>query len=362
MNPLIFIMICAILPPDQAHGFAAARIAPAGATILHTSQVFPESSGGLKEQVSDGLSQIARLCGGLDQILRLHATVASGVNKIEVIELLHKSFPDETKRPPLTLVESRIEIPGVRIAFDAVALGVKAEAVSGQSAVLEAGGRIDIAGQAEKADGTMAGATKATLESLEKTLKFLGSDLSKVVLVKGFVKSISEAETVRKVTSEYFGGKKPPLVLVEWTMALPIEIEMVASTGDQTPTGLRYLTPPGMTTSPVYSRTAIARGRFETIYTSGLTAPANTPEIEQAKPIFEQLKQVLTETKSNMNHLTKATYYVSRPDANKSLDTIRPTLYDPKRPPTASKAGVTNVIPGDGRGVTIDMIAVRFLD
>ena len=244
-------MICAILAPDQAHGFAAARIAPAGATILHTSQVFPESSGGLKEQVSDGLSQIARLCGGLDQILRLHAAVAPGVNKIEVIELLHKSFPDETKRPTLTLVESRIEKPGVRIAFDAVSLGVKAEAVSGQSAVLEAGGRIDIAGQAEKADGTMAGATKATLESLEKTLKFLGSDLSKVVLVKGFVKSISEAETVRKVTSEYFGGKKPPLVLVEWTMALPIEIEMVASTGDQTPTGHRYLTPPVMTPSPL---------------------------------------------------------------------------------------------------------------
>ncbi|MFM7591352.1 MAG: hypothetical protein ACKO85_06110, partial [Isosphaeraceae bacterium] len=361
MLSIVLTMIFTALPADQAHGFAAYRTAPAGSATIHTTQIFPDAGSGLRPQVESGLRQISQLCGGLDSVLRLHVAVAPGVNTNELIEILQKAFPDQAKRPSLTLVESSIEKPGVKMAFDAITIATKNESKPGESAILAPNGRIDIAGQAEKGDGTLTGATTATLESLERTLKFLGSDKSRVVLVKAFYKPPGEAEKVRKAVADFFGGQSPPLVLVEWTMAQPVEIEMVASTGANTPTGLRYLTPPGMTTSPVYSRTAIAQGKFETIYTSGLTAPANTPEISHAKPIFEQLKQILDETKSDMKHLTKATYYVSKPNANKSLDTIRPTLYDPKRPPTASKAGVTNVIPGEGRGVTIDMIAVRFL-
>ena len=209
------------------------------------------------------------------------------------------------------------------------------------------------------AAGTLAGSTRATLESLERTLKFLGSERSKIVQIKGFMKPMGDAATVRRVVNEYFQGQEPPLVLVEWNMPSPIEIELVAATGPGTPAGLRYLTPPGMTSSPVFSRTAIVQGRFETIYTSGLTAPEGTPFKDQAAPIFGQLKTIMAATGSDMNHMTKATYYVSNPDANKSLDVIRPTLYDPKRPPAASKAGVAGVIPGQGRGLLLDMIAVR---
>jgi enamine deaminase RidA (YjgF/YER057c/UK114 family) len=114
-----------------------------------------------------------------------------------------------------------------------------------------------------------------------------------------------------------------------------------------------------MTSSPVFSRTAVTQGRFETIYTAGLTAPEGTPQKDQAKPVFSQLKSILDSTGSDLEHLSKATYYVSNPDANKSLDTIRPTLYDPKRPPSASKAGVSGVMPGTGRGMLVDMIAIR---
>jgi enamine deaminase RidA (YjgF/YER057c/UK114 family) len=356
-------ILCAIyltaLPPDQAHGFAAYRVAPAGANIIHTTQIFPMADGGLRQQVENGLKQLKDLTGGLDSILRLHVAVAPGVNARELMESLQVAFPHVEKRPALTLVESVIENNGVKVAFDAIAIAAGVNSSGGRSALLPAGGRIDIAGQAEKADGSTAGATRATLESLEKTLEFLGSDKSKVVLIKAFYKNTDESSIVRKTVADYFGGNAPPLVLVQWTMPLPIEIEMVAAVGEKTPVGLRYLTPPGMTTSPVYSRTAIAAGQFDTIYTSGITAPTMNAEISQAKPIFDQLRGVLNETKTDFNHLTKATYYVSNPDANKSLDTIRPTIYDPKRPPTASKAGVTNVIPGEGRGVTIDMIAVR---
>jgi len=358
---LIASCLATALPPDPATSFAQARVVPANAPLVHTSQVFPDAAGDTAAQTRQAMHRLGAAVGGLDQLVRLHGIVSPEADERAVLGELQRSFPDVANRPALSLVRSPIEKPGVLAAFDAVAISQGGSAVYGQSAILPPDGRIDIAGQVEKGDGTLAGSTRATLESLERTLKFLGSDRSKIVQIKGFMKPMGDAATVRRVVKEYFQGQEPPLVLVEWNMPSPIEIELVAATGPGTPAGLRYITPPGMTSSPVFSRTAIAQGRFETIYTAGLTAPPGTPFKDQASPIFGQLKTILADTGSDLNHLTKATYYVANPDANKSLDMIRPSLYDPMRPPAASKAGVAGVIPSGGRGLLLDMIAVRLL-
>jgi enamine deaminase RidA (YjgF/YER057c/UK114 family) len=361
MSHLILLPIALIMAASDSHtGFALSRTVPPGASLIHTNQLFPSKSGTIQEQVANVVDQAKELAGGAEGFVRLHAVIAPEVKSSDAIAALKAAFPDEASRPALTLVRGTLEKPGALIAIDVVAVGEKA--TEGLSRVLPAGGRIDIAGQAEKADDTLPAATKATLESLERTLKFLGSDRSKIVLIKGFFEPASDASVVRKAVAEYFAPEPaPPLVLVEWTMSLPIEIELVAATGPETPAGLQYLTPPGMTASPVYSRTAVTQGNFETIYTSGLTAPDGTAGPDQAKLIYEQLKEILDSTGSDMQHLTKATYYVTKDEANKSLDALRPSLYDPKRPPTASKSGAIGLVHDGGQGLLVDMIAVKIV-
>ena len=51
------------------------------------------------------------------------------------------------------------------------------------------------------------------------------------------------------------------------------------------------------------------------------------------------------------------TYYVSSNAASSALNEIRPTLYDPKRPPAASKAAVRGIGLDLGE-LSVDLIAV----
>ena len=73
----------------------------------------------------------------------------------------------------------------------------------------------------------------------------------------------------------FFGSEAvPPLTLVEWQSKNPIEIELIVA-GDRKPAGdsVEYLTPPGLKTSPVFSRVARVN-RGDLIYVSGLYGPA----------------------------------------------------------------------------------------
>ena len=58
-----------------------------------------------------------------------------------------------------------------------------------------------------------------------------------------------------------------------------------------------------------------------------------------------------------MLHLAKATYYVSDDDGSRGIDKLRPELFDPQRPPAASKVTVHGV-GQPARSFTMDMIAV----
>jgi enamine deaminase RidA (YjgF/YER057c/UK114 family) len=93
------------------------------------------------------------------------------------------------------------------------------------------------------------------------------------------------------------------------------------------------------------------------IYLSGLYARQPSRGEPQAAYLFEQLQEILTKAGSDMRHLAKATYYVSDDDDARWIDRTRPRVYDPARPPAASKVMVHGVGQAQ-RTMTVDMIAV----
>ena len=60
---------------------------------------------------------------------------------------------------------------------------------------------------------------------------------------------------------------------------------------------------------------------------------------------------------TDLEHLVKATYYVSDDDASKGLNDVRPEFFNPQRPPAASKAMI-RAVGRTERTVLVDMIAV----
>jgi enamine deaminase RidA (YjgF/YER057c/UK114 family) len=170
---------------------------------------------------------------------------------------------------------------------------------------------------------------------------------------------MSQAGIVREEILKFFAGKAPPVVLVEWISPAPnppIEIELIArARANLESDTVTFLTPPGTTSTKVFSRVArVNHGRQ--IYVSGLYG-ASAGGAEEVRSLFRSLGGVLKQTGGDFDHLVKATYYVSDEDASNQLNLVRPEFYSPQRPPAASKAKVRGV--GlERRTVTLDMIAI----
>ena len=229
------------------------------------------------------------------------------------------------------------------------------------------GARVYVSGQAEKGED-LAVATRATLASLRKTLEFLGLQSRDVVQVKSFVnpKSVlgagaasshrADIDVVRGEVSKFFGADVPPLAFVDWSLPL-IEIELVVAAGpERDGAAIEYLTPPGMSASPIFARvTRINRG--PTIFLSGQYGNDRSDATREVESLFQEMEQLLKLSGSDLRHMAKATYYVASDDTSKSLNAVRPKIYDPQRPPAASKAVVLGAGRTD-RDIVIDMIAV----
>ena len=255
--------------------------------------------------------------------------------------------------PAVSLVSGGLADGKARIGVDAVGATGKARMRNSQVAVLPAGGRTYVSGQS--ANGTIPEATRATMEKLRQALEFQGLGWNHVVQVKSFLDPISSADEVRGIIAGYFGSNPPPQVFVEWTSRGKIEIELIAEApGAQEP--IEFLTPPGETASPVFSR--IARvAHPTTIYVSGLFGNSTGDGAKQIHEIFATLKATLAEAGGDLLHMAKATYYVGDDTVSRQLNEIRPSYYNPKRPPAASKAPVRGTGRA-GRSVTLDIVAV----
>lgn len=347
--------------------------------LIHTGQLFPldkegkvvdKSARGQADDLLGQLSSAVEKAAGQNpqgsRLCKCNVYVTDLESVADIQEAFAKKY-SSTHRPAVSYVVTKLPHKGCLVAMDGVAahseiagksprihpLGDHPPAVA---TVSPHGSLIYIAGQAEKGE-TLAAATKNTLESLKRTVEYLGCELTDVVHVKSFLSPMSQVAEAQSEFSNFFANiPTPPSSWVEWTTPL-IEIEMVVwKKKDKSQPAVEFITPPGMTSSPVFSRVAKVNSD-RIIYTSGLYARMQTDAAGEVTDIFEQLGGVLKETGSDWKHLAKATYYCSTNDTSAKLNELRPKYYDPSRPPSASKA-LVNGVGRAARGLTIDMIVV----
>jgi enamine deaminase RidA (YjgF/YER057c/UK114 family) len=369
-------------PLDAPEGMGQAVIVQ-NAPLVHTRQLLPLDSAGQLvgedsvddqiEQVVTNLQTVLKDCGSdLDKLVRLniYALTPSTVDRVR--QSLSRRLPASV-RPTITSVLTPLPLRGAVVAVDAVAVGAEAgsdvmrkrsEAVAGtancaDAAVLPRGGVAYLSGMPEDGGLTESAAVRS-MSKLVRTLEHLQLTTEHLVHLKIFLRPVTSAEQVLQELQKFFPDQMtPPVVFVEWLASVPIEIEMIAQLPptDDAREDLEYFNPPDVWPSHVFSRVALVRTDRQ-IYISGQYARVPSRGEPQAKHVFEQLQEILTHTGSDMRHLAKGTYYVSDHDASRWVDRTRPSIFDPVRPPAASKAMV-HAVGMEGRTITIDMIAVQ---
>jgi enamine deaminase RidA (YjgF/YER057c/UK114 family) len=365
--------------PDNSFSGA---VAVGGHTLAHTTQIMAlNPQGNLiaepRQQVRKAFDNlnVALSTAGTDlrRAVKINAYVQTDEVANSVIQFLSRRFRGPRK-PAFSVVVGKLPHRDALVALDAVAVterdwtpgvvGVErlpARSLSGTEAhvsLLPPGEKVYISGQAGR--GTLAEASRGTMESLGRTLDYLGLKPHHVIQLKAFLQPMKDADTVRQEVKRFFESETlPPMVFVEWQSSeeVPVEIELIAwaGPGGETPGGrLEYLTPPGMTASPVFSR-VVRFSDLETIYVSNLHGTGDHEQ--QIRGVFNSLAGLLENTGSNLEHLVKGTYYVTDAQTSEAFTTIRRGVFDPQRPPAASKARVSSV-GRRGRTIAVDMIAV----
>lgn len=375
---------------DPVSNMAQAVVVP-NAPLIHTAQFFSVDRSG-KFVDGDATKQSAQV---LENILQALKSVAPGARVVklnvylandsilpQVEKALRKPF-GRNEKPAVSFVVTALPRRDALVAMDAVAADLnpstQATTVKRQfspylgggsmqeahMATLPPGGAVYISGQA-KTNSTLGTSTRTTLESLQKTLEFLRLTKADVVQLKCFLQPMTDVDSAKSEIVDFFSPDvAPPCVFVQWTTnnPQPIEIEMIARS-EAAPTDLDYINPPGLLLSKVFTR-VVRVNRGGRIYCSALYGEEKDkhkkdlvmPAAAQVNSIFDQLRAVLKECGSDFDHLVKATYYCSTPDASNQLNVLRPKYLNPDRPPAASKAMVSGV-GAPGKTVTVDMIAV----
>jgi enamine deaminase RidA (YjgF/YER057c/UK114 family) len=371
------------IEPDAQTGISKAVIVNDHLFLVHTAQILPfDEQGQLVAGISNQTKRVlARLRGvlstarsDLEAAAKLNIYISTSNDMPVVTQALAHEFSHANK-PAMTFVVTPSPESTARVAMDVVAptrvrsKGSKVEWISplgyqdreiNTAAIAPVSPIIYISGMADT--NSLPDATRITLGKLMSALGYLGLTKSDIIQLKAFFQPMSQAAVVRKVIVDFYGGIAPPTVFVEWISPAPnppIEIELIAagnsdSTNDSQ--SVVFLTPPGTTSTKVFSRVAkVNHGKI--IYISGLYGMNARDGEGEVREIFQSLNNILKSTGSDFEHLVKATYYVSDDVAGNKLNDIRPEFFNPLRPPAASKAKVRGVgVPG--KTITVDMIAV----
>ncbi len=375
------------VPLDAPVGMSQAVIVQ-GLPLVHTRQLLPlDATGKLVgkdsvgkdsldkqiEQTLDNLEAVLKNSGsGLNKLVRLNIYALSPPTVTRVRELLSKRL-GASAGPTMTSVLTPLPHHDALVALDAVAVAQpsvgktvalnRCETVYGKkdfadAAVLPRGGVAYLSGQPE--DGSLTElAVDRSMSNLMKTMGYLKLSPKHVVHIKVFLRPMTSAEGVLAELKKFFPGQAtPPVVFVEWLASVPIEIEMVAQlpSTDKSADNVEFFTPPEVRPSTIFSKAALVNTDRQ-IYISGQYARVPSRGEPQAKHVFGQLQEILEKTGSDMRHMVKATYYVCDHDAARWVDRTRPKVFDPARPPAASKLRV-HAMGMEGRSMTVDMIAV----
>ena len=364
-------------------GAQAVRIE--GAALVHTAQSLPTDASGAvigadnqRAQVRLALDNLARALesagSSLDRLVRLNAVTADELATAVLASEIEARFRLDS-RPAVTLVGGRLPVQGALVALDGVAaaesstdlqtepiwtVSTSLPRVPGAShaAVLPIGPRAYISGMA--ADGEPEVAASDVLVQIDGMLEYLQASREQLIQLKCFLRPIASASRVERRLIDFYGGRAPPVVFVEWLNRQAIEIEAIVSLAPRQDTEgippIAHRTPPGMRASPVFSRIAEVF-HPASIYASTLNGRTVGSAEQQIRAMFADLTAVVEQAGSDLGHLAKATYYVSDDSTSAALNQIRPEFYDPKSPPAASKASV-RATAVSGHSLAVDMIAV----
>ena len=335
--------------------------------LIFTGQVFAtdvsRDARGQAEQALDQLAaQLGRAGGDLHRIVRLNAYVADPAATAAVDAVIAARFA--AAPPAVTVAYTALAKAGALVAFDAIVVGDRAgssvEFTADGAALMPAGGKVFVSGQAHAGPGLKASA-KAVIQNLFRALGHVGLTKADVVQVKAFIKPFSDhADAIAEVKASFGNAPMPPLILVEWTTGSPSEIELIASAPKLTrpiEDAAAFVSLPGMTTSPFFARVATVAAGSPLIFIAGLDGGDAGTAREQWKRVFDQLGNALFDSGSSFRHMVKATYYLHDDKAREMLGAVRTVFYDPTRPPSASALDVPKM-PRPGRLVMLDMIAV----
>ncbi|MFZ9747444.1 MAG: RidA family protein [Opitutaceae bacterium] len=367
--PLLSPMLSAAVPPsrlprpDQPGTAWSVRVADR--PLVFTAAVTAPAPAAADAEARAALAEVdavVRAAGGDPAgILRLNALVAADADLAAVEAAVARRFA--AAPVAFTLVRTPLATAGRRVAFEAVApAGGEPTAVvhaGGQAAVLPAGGKVFVSGQAEKG-ADVAEAVRRTMTGLHRTLAHLGLGAADVVQIKAFLAPFADhAAAVREVAASFGGRPVPPLVLVEWVSSLPAEIELIAAARNlPAPPGDRvaWLPLPWLSVSPRYCRVAHVGAGVPLIFLGGIDGEGGGDPRGQMKRIFERIGSALYEAGSSYRNLVKATYYLGDARARTELGDIRGVYFDPTRAPSASALEVRS-LGQPGRGARIDLIA-----
>lgn len=338
--------------------------------MLFTRQIVAANlSGDARVQVGLALdhlaAQLALDGADLTRVVRLNVYVADPASTAAIDAVIAARFASAP--PAVTVVYTPLSQPGAKVAIDAIA-ALPAQSVASATvritadgnAVLPAGGKVFVSGQAHAGPG-LATSAKTVMQNLFRALEHVGLTKADVVQVKAFIKPFADhTQAIAEVKASFGSGPMPPLVLVEWTTGSPSEIELIAAAPKLTrpiEDAAAYVSLPGMTTSPFFARVATVAAGSPLIFVAGLDGGDTGTAREQWKRVFDQLGNALFDSGSSFRHMIKATYYLCDDKARDQLGAIRSVYYDPARPPAASALDVTQMA-RPGRLVMLDVIAV----
>ena len=347
-------------------GFAASVRVPDG-PLVFTGQIFPGNpNGDARAQAENGLQSLetvlAKAGATLSQVARLNAYVSDdrSVSAIESVVAARCGGNPAA----VSIIRTPLQVSGTLMSFEAVAMSTRTptavEVIDSHSAILPAGGKIFISGQAERGPD-LASAVKATMAGLHRSVQHLGLKKSDIVQVKGFIQPAGQhAIAMREVAASFDGAPVPPTILYEWVSELFAEIEIVVSAKSLPATAgepITYAWLPWLTKSPRYCHVTHIMPGTPLIFIGAVDGGDTNDARTQMKTIFERLGSTLFEAGSSYRNLAKATYYLAHPTARTLLGDIRGVYFDPTRPPAASALNMTG-LGYPGRAAMFDIVAV----
>jgi enamine deaminase RidA (YjgF/YER057c/UK114 family) len=354
------------IPKPENRGLAASVRVPDG-PLVFTGQIFASDAAGDARAQTEGALRVLETTltkggGDLARVARLNAYVVDERSVAAVEEAVARRFAENPVA--FTLVRTPLQVRGALVALEAVGMSSRSpttvEVMNSNVAILPAGGKIFISGQAERGPD-LASAVKATMAGLFRSVEHLGLKRTDIVQVKGFIKPSEQHEiAMREVAASFAGGTVPPTILYEWVSELFTEIEIVVAAKSLPPVAnepITYAWLPWLTKSPRYCHVTHIMPGTPMIFVGAVDGgDANDPRT-QMKVIFERLGSVLFEAGSSYRNLAKATYYLAHPTARALLGDIRGVYYDPTRPPAASALNM-NGLGYPGRAAMFDIVAV----